>query len=85
VDSSRDVQHLYAYGTRVDEATVRSEINRTAALGIELFVLDAGMVSRRGDERALRFRKRSGHVDGGPGSFSERFCARWSSSRTSPA
>lgn len=32
----------FAYGTRVDERVVRDEIDRTASLGVELFVLDAG-------------------------------------------
>jgi len=45
----------YAYGTRVDEATVRSEINRTAALGIELFVLDAGWYPGAGTNGAFDF------------------------------
>jgi alpha-galactosidase len=32
----------YPYGTRIDEPTMLDEIDRTAALGMELFVLDAG-------------------------------------------
>lgn len=38
----------YPYGARVDENTVLDEIDRTAALGIELFVLDAGWYSGGG-------------------------------------
>src|SRR5205085_538428 len=32
----------YAHGVEIDEATVRSEMLRAAALGVELFVVDAG-------------------------------------------
>jgi alpha-galactosidase len=32
----------FAYGTNVDEASMRSEMERAAAVGVELFVLDAG-------------------------------------------
>jgi alpha-galactosidase len=32
----------FAYGTNVDEASIRDEIERAAALGAELFVVDAG-------------------------------------------
>jgi alpha-galactosidase len=32
----------YPYATRIDEPTMLDEIDRTAALGMELFVLDAG-------------------------------------------
>jgi alpha-galactosidase len=32
----------YSYATRIDEGTIRNEINQTAALGVELFVMDAG-------------------------------------------
>lgn len=32
----------YSYGIRFDEGTIKNEINQTAALGMELFVLDAG-------------------------------------------
>jgi alpha-galactosidase len=32
----------FAYGTRVDESTVRREMTNAAAMGVELFVLDAG-------------------------------------------
>ena len=32
----------YPYGTRIDEPTMIGEIDRTASLGMELFVLDAG-------------------------------------------
>jgi alpha-galactosidase len=32
----------FAYGTEIEEATMRAEMERTAALGVELFVVDAG-------------------------------------------
>src|SRR5438093_7499932 len=32
----------YAYGTAIDEATLRAEMARAARLGVELFVVDAG-------------------------------------------
>jgi alpha-galactosidase len=32
----------FAYGVRIDESTMREEIDRAAAIGAELFVLDAG-------------------------------------------
>jgi len=32
----------FAYGTRIDEASMRSEIARAATMGVELFVVDAG-------------------------------------------
>src|SRR5579862_6516327 len=35
----------FAYGTRVDESTVRREMARAASIGVELFVIDAGWYS----------------------------------------
>ena len=32
----------FAYGTEIDEATLEAEMDRVAALGVELFVVDAG-------------------------------------------
>ena len=32
----------FPYGARIDEPTLLDEINRTASLGMELFVVDAG-------------------------------------------
>jgi hypothetical protein len=32
----------FAYGTEIDEASMRAEMERAAALGVELFVIDAG-------------------------------------------
>ncbi|HEV3060370.1 MAG TPA: alpha-galactosidase [Vicinamibacterales bacterium] len=38
----------FAYGVRVDEASMRSEADRVAALGAELFVVDAGWYAGAG-------------------------------------
>ncbi|MGH9143580.1 MAG: alpha-galactosidase [Vicinamibacterales bacterium] len=38
----------FAYGTEVDEASMRAEMDRVAALGVELFVIDAGWYSGAG-------------------------------------
>ena len=39
----------YPYGVRIDEATMLDEINRTASVGMELFVLDAGWYHGAGE------------------------------------
>ena len=38
----------FAYGTEIDEASMRAEMERTAALGVELFVIDAGWYAGTG-------------------------------------
>jgi alpha-galactosidase len=38
----------FAYGTEIDEATMRAEMSRVAALGVELFVIDAGWYAGTG-------------------------------------
>jgi alpha-galactosidase len=38
----------FAYGTEIDEATMRAEMERAAALGVELFVIDAGWYAGTG-------------------------------------
>jgi len=40
----------YAYGTAIDEDTVRREIDQAADLGVELFVLDAGWFANNPDD-----------------------------------
>ncbi len=40
----------YAYGTHLDEEAVRREIDAAAALGVELFVLDAGWLPNNPDD-----------------------------------
>ena len=38
----------FAYGTEIDEASMRAEMARAAALGVELFVIDAGWYPNTG-------------------------------------
>jgi alpha-galactosidase len=38
----------FAYGTEIDEASMRAEMARVAALGVELFVIDAGWYAGTG-------------------------------------
>jgi alpha-galactosidase len=38
----------FAYGTEIDEASMRAEMDRAAAMGVELFVLDAGWYTGAG-------------------------------------
>ena len=38
----------FAYGTEIDEASMRAEMERAAALGVELFVIDAGWYAGAG-------------------------------------
>lgn len=38
----------FAYGTEIDEATLRQEAERAAALGVEIFVVDAGWYPNAG-------------------------------------
>jgi alpha-galactosidase len=38
----------FAYGTEIDEASMRAEMERAAALGVELFVIDAGWYAGTG-------------------------------------
>ncbi len=38
----------FAYGTEIDEPTLRAEMTRVAALGVELFVIDAGWYAGTG-------------------------------------
>jgi alpha-galactosidase len=38
----------YAYGTEIDEASMRAEMERAAKLGVELFVIDAGWYPNAG-------------------------------------
>jgi alpha-galactosidase len=45
----------YAYGTEIDEATMRGEMERAASLGVELFVIDAGWYEGTGAAGAADF------------------------------
>ena len=57
----------FAYGTRVDEEVVRDEMERAAALGAELFVLDAGWYAGADVDDATDFSRGVGnwHADEG--------------------
>ena len=52
----------FAYGTDIDEATLEAEMDREAALGVELFVVDAGWYEGAGATGAFDF-------DSGLGSY----------------
>ncbi len=45
----------FAYGTEIDEDTMRAEMKRSAALGVELFVIDAGWYEGTGAAGAMDF------------------------------
>ena len=59
----------YAYGTRVDEATIMNEIDRTAPLGFELFVLDAGWYQGAGVDGPFDFESGLGNWTVDPDRF----------------
>ena len=45
----------FAYGTEIDEMSMRVEMNRAAAMGVELFVLDAGWYTGAGASDVFDF------------------------------
>jgi alpha-galactosidase len=45
----------FAYGTEIDDASMRAEMERAAAMGVELFVLDAGWYAGAGAADAFDF------------------------------
>jgi alpha-galactosidase len=45
----------FAYGTEIDEASMRAEMTRAAALGVELFVVDAGWYANAGADGPYDF------------------------------
>ena len=45
----------FAYGTEIDEASMRAEMDRAAALGVELFVIDAGWYAGTGAAGSFDF------------------------------
>jgi alpha-galactosidase len=45
----------FAYGTEIDEDSMRAEMKRSAALGVELFVIDAGWYEGTGAAGAMDF------------------------------
>ena len=62
----------FAYGTDVDEASMRAEMDPAAAMGAELFVIDAGWYRRRRRRQRVRFRLRPRLVDAGSHALPER-------------
>jgi alpha-galactosidase len=59
----------FAYGTEIDDATLRSEMERVAALGVELFVVDAGWYEGTGAAGAFDFDSGLGSWTADPARF----------------
>jgi alpha-galactosidase len=59
----------YAHGARIDETSVRGEMLRAAALGVELFVVDAGWYAGAGSTGAFDFDTGLGTWEADPGRF----------------
>jgi alpha-galactosidase len=59
----------FAYGTRVDQASMMAEMERAAMLGTELFVLDAGWYERAGAQGLWDFDSGLGTWKADPGRF----------------
>ena len=53
----------FAYGTEIDEASMRAEMERAAALGVELFVIDAGWYAGAGAAGPFDFDAGLGGMD----------------------
>jgi alpha-galactosidase len=59
----------FAYGTRIDAAAMRSEMLRAAALGVELFVVDAGWYAGAGASGPFDFESGLGAWTADPARF----------------
>ena len=59
----------FAYGTEIDEASMRAEMERAAALGVELFVIDAGWYSGTGAAGPFDFDAGLGNWTADPARF----------------
>jgi alpha-galactosidase len=59
----------FAYGTEIDEATLEAEMDREAALGVELFVVDAGWYEGAGASGAFDFDSGLGSWTADPARF----------------
>jgi alpha-galactosidase len=59
----------FAYGTEIDEATLEAEMDRQAALGAELFVVDAGWYEGAGASGAFDFDSGLGSWTADPARF----------------
>ena len=61
----------FADGTRIDDRTLRDQMQRVAALGTELFVLDAGWYAGAGAENVFDFHSGLGRWQADPQRFPE--------------
>jgi alpha-galactosidase len=59
----------FAYGTEIDDATLRAEMDRVSALGVELFVVDAGWYEGAGASGAFDFDSGLGSWTADPARF----------------
>ena len=59
----------FAYGTEIDEPSMRAEMNRAAQFGVELFVIDAGWYPDTGVEGPMDFDSGLGGWTADPGRF----------------
>jgi len=59
----------FAYGTEIDEGTLEAEMDREAALGVELFVVDAGWYEGAGASGAFDFDSGLGSWTADPARF----------------
>jgi alpha-galactosidase len=59
----------FAYGTEIDEASMRAEMERAAALGVELFVIDAGWYAGTGAAGPFDFDAGLGNWTADPARF----------------
>ena len=59
----------FAYGTSIDEADMRSEMSDAAAMGVELFVVDAGWYAGAGASDAFDFDSGLGSWEADPARF----------------
>jgi alpha-galactosidase len=59
----------FAYGTEIDDASMRAEMGRAAALGVELFVIDAGWYPGAGVAGPFDFDAGLGGWTADPGRF----------------
>jgi alpha-galactosidase len=65
----------YAYGTRIDQETLRDEMARAATLGAELFVVDAGWYTGAGSNGTFDFDTGLGTWEADPARFPDGLAA----------
>ena len=59
----------FAYGTDIDAQTIKAEMDRVAAIGVELFVIDAGWYTGAGQVGPFDFESGLGSWTADPGRF----------------